>query len=220
MAASRVSSQGSAPACSCSARRTASSTGRAFGSGLGALGAHVQHRVVRHQALARGPGVEAAPAREDERDAAPAAPARMHLRDEAADVAAAQLQQRQAGRLGQPRQAFQVQGVERERAGGQPLFDAHVFQIAQRGFGQGDGRGLGGIGRALGGCRPCPPRRPQRRRERAALASSAMRARKSVPMSAWKRCASGEPSTSRPKAGPVPSTAPSRSGSRASDCTW
>src|SRR6218665_76749 len=59
--------------------------------------------------------------------------------------------------------------------------------------------------------------RGQRRRSSAALANSAMRARKSVPMAASKRCGSGEPSTSRPKAGLALATAPSRSGNRASD---
>ena len=44
-----------------------------------------------------------------------------------------------------------------------------------------------------------------------------MRARKSVPMVASKRCGSGEPSTSRPKAGVALSMGPSRRGSRATD---
>jgi hypothetical protein len=80
MAASRASSQGSLPASWNSASCTASSTLRALGRGLARLGrAHVLHRVAGHQPLAAQPGVETAPARQHQRDAAAAAPTRMHL---------------------------------------------------------------------------------------------------------------------------------------------
>src|SRR5450830_183780 len=57
----------------------------------------------------------------------------------------------------------------------------------------------------------------QRNLDNAALASSAMRASKSVPMVLLKRCASGEASTSRPKAGAVLPSGPLRRGKIASD---
>jgi hypothetical protein len=44
-----------------------------------------------------------------------------------------------------------------------------------------------------------------------------MRSRKSVPMPLWKRCGSGDASTSMPKAGPALLLLPVRSGSNASD---
>jgi hypothetical protein len=57
---------------------------------------HVQHRVAPDQPLAPEPRVEAAPAGEDQPDAAAAAPAAMHLRHPAPHVRVLHLQQRHA----------------------------------------------------------------------------------------------------------------------------
>ena len=101
--------------------------------------AHVLHRVGADQAFAPEPGVEAAPAREDERNAAPAAPAGVHLRHPAAHVVVLHRRQRHTGLRGGGGELVQVFAVQRQRARRQAFLHPRVLQVA---LGQ---RGLGGV---------------------------------------------------------------------------
>jgi len=88
---------------------------------------------------------EAAPARENERNAAPTAPAAVHERHEAADMRRLQAQQGHIHLRGKARELFQVECVERDGARGQAFFHAHMLQVAQ-GFGR---QRRGGVGHTL-----------------------------------------------------------------------
>lgn len=102
--------------------------------GLGA--AHALHRIERHQRLLGRPAEEAAPAGQDERNAARAAAPGMHPGHEAADVGGLQRQQFLAGVAGHGAQPGHVQRIELAGAVGQALLHAHMLQIGMDGGGE------------------------------------------------------------------------------------
>ena len=161
-----------------------------LGQRLGHLGrAHVLHRVARHQAFTAQPGVKTAPARQDQRNAAPAASTRMHLRHPAPQMRVRHVSQCHAGLARLGLQLLQVGGVQLDGAAGKPLFHADICQVADdqrvrrfRHFRHGNRRGRqarhagvsasSAAGKASGVCK----------RDSAAPASSPSRSRNSVPM--------------------------------------
>ena len=137
-----------------------------FGQGFGGFGGtQTGQGVAADQAFAAQPGVETAPARDDECDATRCSTAAVHLRHPASHVVGLHLFKRHTGFLRQGLQAFQVVGVQGHGALGQAFFELRMRQIA---FNQ-----SGLVGHAWVG---------QRRRVRAALANSPMRLSKSVPI--------------------------------------
>ncbi|GAB1383154.1 hypothetical protein MASR1M50_14740 [Burkholderiales bacterium] len=108
-----------------------------------ARGANALHRIGGDQPFAPQPGVEAAPARQDQRDAAATAATGVHARHPGPHVVRLHRRQRHTGLHGQLGQLVQVQPVQRERARGQALLHAGVRQIALDQRGVGVGRGLG-----------------------------------------------------------------------------
>ncbi|MCY1167720.1 hypothetical protein D9M73_76900 [compost metagenome] len=188
-----------------------------LGQRLGSLGrTHVLHRVAAHQPLAAQPGIKTAPARQNKRDAAGAAPAAVHLCDPTPHVGVVHRRQHNRGLKGIGLEFLQVQGIKLYGALCQAFFNTHMLQVTlhQR----------VGIRHCIDGCRvhghaachrnPYSAAACGSRRVSAAPARSPICARNSVPMSLWKRSASGEASTSMPKAS---WPGPARSGTSASD---
>ena len=102
-----------------------------LGQGLGGPGrAHVLRRVAAHQAFAAQPGVKAAPARQDQRNAAPAAASAVHLGHPAPQVGGVHVRQRHIGCASLSLQLLQVCRVQLHGALGQALFNAHMLQVA------------------------------------------------------------------------------------------
>ena len=102
-----------------------------FGQRFGrAWRTHIQQRVPLQQPFAHRPGVKAAPARQNQGNAARAAPTTVHLRHQPAHVRSLQLQQLQPQRVRAGLQALQVVRVEHQGALGQALVNAQVLQVA------------------------------------------------------------------------------------------
>ena len=157
-----------------------------WAAGLRRLGrAHVLHRIAGHQALAAEPGVEAAPAGQDQRDAAAAAARAMHLRDPAAHVRGLHARERHAAPPARWRSSFC-----RSSAYSSTVRAPGAFRRA----------------RARGSARPGPRRRPcvhcvAQARQRGATPVRRCARGSRCPCRRAKRCGSGEASTSMPKAG-------------------
>ena len=101
-----------------------------FGQRLGGFWrAHILHRIGGDQPFAAQPGVKAAPARQDQRNAAAAAPGAVHLHDPAPHVGAVHLRQRHTGLQRIGLQLVQVQCVELHGALGQAFFHPHMLQV-------------------------------------------------------------------------------------------
>ena len=102
-----------------------------LGQGLGRLGrSHALHRVMGQGALKAQPGIKPAPARQDERDAAPAAAPTVHLGDPAAHIGRGDLLERDLGLGCELLQLEQVLGIQGLGARGQTLLHPHMAQIS------------------------------------------------------------------------------------------
>jgi hypothetical protein len=96
-------------------------------AGLGRV--HVLHRVEADQPLVAEPAVEAAPARQHQRNAARLAPGAVQLCHPAADVGGLHAVERQTGLGRVLPQRLQVKGIELDRARREPALDAHMLQV-------------------------------------------------------------------------------------------
>jgi len=139
-----------------------------LGQGLrGARRTHAFDRVGGDQTLAAEPAVEAAPGREREGDAARRQAGAVELRRPAADVMHLRPAQRHRRGDSEALQPVECFAVERERARREAPLDRQVLEVA-------DDVGVARRWHQVAGSS----------RVSAALATSPMRARKSVPMSA------------------------------------
>jgi len=151
-----------------------------LGQGLGGLGrAHTLHRVEAHRPFPAKPTVEAPPARQHQSHAAGASPLRAPLGQPLANVGIAHGIQPQTRLSASVPQVPQVQRVQVLRARCQALFHSHVGQVALH---------PEVVSQVLGhGVVPGAGRQRGSKGDSAADASSPMRSRNSVPMSAVKR---------------------------------
>ncbi|MCY1365718.1 hypothetical protein D9M69_525790 [compost metagenome] len=90
---------------------------------------HVLHRVEADQPFMAEPAVEAAPARQHQRNAARLASGAVQLGHPAADVRRLHAVQRQVGLGRVVGQRAQVEGIQLDRARREPTLHAHVFEV-------------------------------------------------------------------------------------------
>ena len=124
-----------------------------FGQRLGRLGRpHILYRIAGNQSAPAQPGVKTAPARQNQRNAARAAPAAVHLCHPATDVRVVQLQQRQPSLARVGGEFFKVQRIQLDSALGQAFFNPNVLKVALNEQGR-CSVGLSGFGRYRCACR-------------------------------------------------------------------